>query len=135
MDTIRLSLDAILAIPDKLWLVSMYEDTSIENYEEGRTQAQWIDENAPNTFILIEQYGHVDAVCGGKKPGHWDCWHYDPHYALYLVPLKVWEACKADVMGIQAEYVHKHRECKADPTIDYEAEERDRRRRDDEIPF
>jgi hypothetical protein len=130
IQTIKLCLDAILAIPEKQWLVSMWEDTNIEVYEEGRALAEWVGEHSGGLFVLIEQYNLVNATCGGNTPGHWDCWHYDPNYALYLVPIKVWQACSADVLGIHAEHQHTYSQCKVDPNIDYEAEERERRRRD-----
>lgn len=134
METIRLSLDAILAIPDKLWLVSMHEDNNLEAYEEARTMAEWINDKSGGLFLLIEQYSSVNAECGGNAPGHWDCWHYDPNYALYLVTSKTWQACYKDVLGIQAEHEHKHRPCKADPNFNL-AEYEERQRRDAELPF
>jgi len=132
METIKLCIDAITAIPDKLWLVSMYEDTNIEAYEEARTNAEWICEHG-GPFLLVEQYSSVDAACRGAIEGHYDCWHYDPYYALYLVPLNVWQICQADVLGIQAEHQHKYSQCQGiDPNFErYE----EIRRRDAEIPF
>ena len=134
IQTIQLCLDAIMAIPEKFHLISMYEDNNIEAYEDARTMAEWINDHSGGVFILIEQYSTVNAPCG-NTPGHWDCWHYDPAYALYLVPLKTWQACCADALGIHAEHQHEYGKCKSNPNIDYEAEEAERRRRDDEIPF
>lgn len=75
METIKLCLDAIIAIPDKCWLVSMFEDTNIEPYEEARMMAEWVCENG-GPFLLIEQDSSVEAACSGE-PGHY-CWHDDP---------------------------------------------------------
>ncbi len=134
IETVRLCLSAIVAIPEKLHLISMWEDNNLEAYEDARQQAEWINDHSGGAFVLIEQYSSVNAACGGNAPGHWDCWHYDPAYALYLVPLKTWQACAADALGIHAEHQHEYSQCKADPNYDDSAEQ-ERKRRDAEIPF
>jgi len=107
---IRLSNEAVQHIPEKHQLYYMYEDNDIPGYEGARDFFEWMEKYAPDQFILIETWGHVNPPCN-----HYECSIYDPHYHLYMVPMAVWNQCRDQVEKIDQEWRAEKMKCQHHP--------------------
>lgn len=98
-DTIRVSHEALKAIPveHQKVLHRMYEDNDVPGADDAEDIFNFIERQAPGTFVLVLANDSVSPPCTTEQM-HFHCDHYAPYWYTVLIPADKWEMCKADVM-------------------------------------
>jgi hypothetical protein len=112
---VHLSNFAADQLTDKLLLHTMWEDTDLEGESTARERFGFINNHAPDAFVLVRTADYITAPCqvGDEWPyTHGNCETYDPTYCLYLVPAAVWAECSEEINRIDDEWRNEQRKCR-----------------------
>jgi hypothetical protein len=112
MELIRISHVAIQEIPQehRRLLHKMYEDNDLEGAEEAGELINFLEQEAPGSFVGFEANDSVAPPCAYTE-GHYPCDYYAPMWFVILVSAVVWEQYKDAVMKKEQEYKDSHK-CK-----------------------
>jgi hypothetical protein len=100
-------------IPEKKLLHSMWEDNDLEGNEEAIEHYAWLEQHAPGMFVLIDTGDYIVPECIRESydRAHEHCETYDATYALYLVPMHIWNECSDAVLAANLEWHNQHNRC------------------------
>jgi hypothetical protein len=108
-DTIRVNNGPASHIPEKQEIHYMYEDNDLEGEADALSHFEWINKFAPEQFVLIQTGYNDNPPCGYE---HNECFEYDAHYHLYMVPVSVWNDCRQEVLKLDDEVRAEQSRCK-----------------------
>lgn len=108
----RISYASLHVIPDtqQLLLHRMYEDSDLDGASIAERTVDFLNQEAPDTFIAILANDSVTPACCTQKM-HYGCDYYAPDWYTVLVNLAVWESHKEAVLAADRAWKAAHR-CK-----------------------
>lgn len=101
-------------IPEKQLLHSMWEDNDLEGCESAEERYEWLEQHAPGQFVLVDTGDYIVLEClhnSSYDRLHEHCETYDATYALYLVPMSVWNACSETVLAADKAWRQQKNQC------------------------
>lgn len=72
-------------------LHNMYEDNDLDGAETAKDLIDFLEEEAPGSFVGILANDSVHATCDSWEPDHYNCEYYSPYWYTFLISKKIWD--------------------------------------------
>lgn len=109
-DKFSISHAALQAIPydSMLFMHKSYEGEGLDDLGEVEKIFDFIEREAPGTFVLVTTNDSVSPPCASTGDEHYNCDYYDPMWYTVMISTKVWNQHKQEVMKKYQEWIDAH---------------------------
>lgn len=109
-DKFSISHAALQAIPydNILFMHKSYGDRDLDGLHAAEETFDFIEREAPGTFVLVNTNDSVSPLCATTGNEHYYCDYYDPLWNTVMISTEVWSQHKQEVMKKHQEWIDAH---------------------------